>query len=159
FRRRTGHVILERYGMTETSMLTSNPLDGERRPGTVGFPLPGVDLRVVGGAVGGLEVRGPNVFSGYWKRPELTASEFTEDGFFQTGDVGTIDADGYVHIVGRSKDLIISGGLNVYPKEVEEVLDALTGVDESAVVGVPDADFGEAVVAVVVSEPGAAVDG
>ena len=102
---------------------------------------------------------GPNVFTGYWKRPELTASEFTEDGFFRTGDVGTIDADGYVHIVGRSKDLIISGGLNVYPKEVEEVLDALTGVDESAVVGVPDADFGEAVVALVVPEPGATVDG
>ena len=160
FRARTGHAILERYGMTETSMITSNPLDGERRPGTVGFPLPGVDVRVVGDtAIGGIEVRGPNVFTGYWKQPELTASEFTDDGFFRTGDVGTFDGDGYLSIVGRSKDLIISGGLNVYPKEVEEVLDDLPGVVESAVVGVPDADFGEAVVAVVIAHAGTALDG
>ena len=160
FRARTGHAILERYGMTETSMITSNPLDGERRPGTVGFPLPGVDVRIDGdGVIGGIEVRGPNVFAGYWRRPELTASEFTDDGFFCTGDVGALDADGYLSIVGRSKDLIISGGLNVYPKEVEEVLDDLPGVVESAVVGLPDPDFGEAVVAVVIAEPGAALDG
>ena len=163
FQARTGHAILERYGMTETSMLTSNPLDGERRPGTVGFPLPEVDVRVVdddgrvvtAGEVGGIEVRGPNVFGGYWGRPELTATEFTVDGWFRTGDVGTFDADGYLHIVGRSKDLIISGGLNVYPKEIEDVIDGLDGVLESAVVGVPDADFGEAVVAIVVAAPGA----
>ena len=163
FRARTGHAILERYGMTETSMLTSNPLDGERRPGTVGFPLPEVDVRVVdddgrvvsAGEVGGIEVRGPNVFGGYWGRPELTATEFTADGWFRTGDVGTFDVDGYLHIVGRSKDLIISGGLNVYPKEIEDVIDGLDGVLESAVVGVPDADFGEAVVAIVVASPGA----
>jgi malonyl-CoA/methylmalonyl-CoA synthetase len=160
FRARTGHAILERYGMTETSMITSNPLDGERRAGTVGFALPGVDVRVDGdGGIGGIEVRGPNVFAGYWRRPELTASEFTDDGFFCTGDVGALDADGYLSIVGRSKDLIISGGLNVYPKEVEEVLDDLPGVVESAVVGLPDPDFGEAVVAVVIAEPGAALDG
>ena len=160
FRARTGHAILERYGMTETSMITSNPLDGERRPGTVGFPLPGVDVRIDGdGVIGGIEVRGPNVFAGYWRRPELTASEFTDDGFFCTGDVGALDADGYLSIVGRSKDLIISGGLNVYPKEVEEVLDDLPGVVESVVVGLPDPDFGEAVVAVVIAEPGAALDG
>ncbi|MEZ5250513.1 MAG: AMP-binding protein [Ilumatobacteraceae bacterium] len=159
FRDRTGHAILERYGMTETSMLTSNPLDGDRRAGTVGFPLPGVDVRVVGddgasldaGVVGGVEVRGPNVFAGYWGRPELTATEFTVDGWFRTGDVGTFDADGYLHLVGRSKDLIITGGLNVYPKEVEDVVDAIPGVLESAVVGVPDPDFDEAVVAVVVA--------
>ncbi len=159
FRARTGHAILERYGMTETSMITSNPLDGERRPGTVGFPLPGVEVRVTGeDEIGGIEVRGPNVFAGYWKRPELTAAEFTPDGFFCTGDMGTFDADGYLHIVGRSRDLIISGGLNVYPKEVEEVLDELPGVVESAVVGVPDPDFGEAVVAVVIAEPGVSLD-
>ncbi len=163
FRARTGHAILERYGMTETSMLTSNPLDGERRPGTVGFALPGVDVRVVdddgrvvsSGEVGGIEVRGPNVFAGYWGRPELTATEFAADGWFRTGDVGMFDADGYLHIVGRSKDLIISGGLNVYPKEIEDVIDGLDGVLESAVVGVPDADFGEAVVAIVVAATGA----
>ena len=166
FRDRTGHAILERYGMTETSMLTSNPLHGERRPGTVGMPLPEVDVRVVGddgqvltvGGVGGVEVRGPNVFAGYWGRPELTATEFTADGWFRTGDVGTFDADGYLHLVGRSKDLIISGGLNVYPKEIEDAVDALPGVLESAVIGVPDADFGEAVVAVVVPRPSAVVD-
>jgi malonyl-CoA/methylmalonyl-CoA synthetase len=165
FRERTGHAILERYGMTETSMLTSNPLDGERRAGTVGFPLPDVDVRVTGeagalpaGEVGDIEVRGPNVFAGYWQRPELSATEFTADGWFRTGDVGMFDADGYLHIVGRSKDLIISGGLNVYPKEVEDVVDALPGVSESAVIGVPDRDFGEAVVAVVVPLDGAEID-
>ena len=165
FRARTGHAVLERYGMTETSMLTSNPLDGERRAGTVGFPLPGVDVRVTGeagvlpaGEVGDIEVRGPNVFAGYWERPELNATEFTDDGWFRTGDVGVADADGYLHIVGRSKDLIISGGLNVYPKEIEDVVDALPGVSESAVVGVPDPDFGEAVVAIVVPLAGAELD-
>jgi malonyl-CoA/methylmalonyl-CoA synthetase len=156
---RTGHAALERYGMTETSMITSNPLDGDRRPGTVGFPLPGVEVRVAddgrscaAGEIGGIEVRGPNVFSGYWRRPELAATEFTADGYFRTGDLGTRDADGYLAIVGRSKDLVISGGLNVYPKEVEDVLDGLDGVVESAVIGLPDPDFGEAVVAVVVAD-------
>jgi malonyl-CoA/methylmalonyl-CoA synthetase len=167
FRRRTGHRILERYGMTETSMITSNPLDGERRPGTVGFALPDVEVRVtapetgaplVAGEVGGVEVRGPNVCAGYWRQPERSAAERTVDGFFRTGDVGRFDGDGYLHIVGRSKDLIISGGLNVYPKEVEAVLDELDGILESAVIGVPDTDFGEAVVAVVVAEPGVAID-
>ena len=167
FRERTGHRILERYGMTETSMITSNPLDGERRPGTVGFPLPDVEVRVTAadtgaelpdGDVGGIEVRGPNVCAGYWRQPERSAAERTADGFFRTGDVGMIDADGYLHIVGRSKDLIISGGLNVYPKEVEAVLDELDGIVESAVIGVPDADFGEAVVAVVVPAVGAVVE-
>jgi malonyl-CoA/methylmalonyl-CoA synthetase len=153
--------------MTETSMITTNPLDGERRPGTVGAALTDVDVRVVGqhgeaqgaGAVGGIEVRGPNVFSGYWKRPDLTAAEFTDDGFFRTGDVGMFDHDGYLHIVGRSKDLIISGGLNVYPKEVEDVIDSFDGVLESAVIGVPDADFGEAVVVVLVPLTDATIDG
>jgi malonyl-CoA/methylmalonyl-CoA synthetase len=170
FRRRTGHAILERYGMTETSMITSNPLEGERRPGTVGRPLPGVELRVVGaaeagagpgaelGPVGNIEVRGPNVCPGYWRRPELSAAERTDDGWLRTGDLGRIDADGYLTIVGRAKDLIISGGLNVYPKEVEDVLDQLEGVQESAVVGVPHPDFGETVVAVVVPQPGRTVD-
>jgi malonyl-CoA/methylmalonyl-CoA synthetase len=164
FFERTGHAVLERYGMTETSMITSNPLDGDRRPGTVGFALPGVEVRVTAdgractpGEIGGVEVRGPNVFSGYWRRPELSTSEFTGDGFFRTGDLGSFDADGYLAIVGRSKDLVISGGLNVYPKEVEDVLDGLDGVVESAVIGVPDPDFGEAVVAVVVAEPGAPI--
>ena len=160
FRARTGHAILERYGMTETSMLTSNPLVGDRRPGTVGTALPDVELRVVGDdagvlgpdEIGAIEVRGPNVFDGYWRRPDLRDSEFTADGFFRTGDVGRLDAEGYLQIVGRSKDLIISGGLNVYPKEVEVVLDELPGVLESAVIGVADADFGEAVVAVVVGD-------
>jgi malonyl-CoA/methylmalonyl-CoA synthetase len=166
FTERTGHHILERYGMTETSMITTNPLVGERRPGTVGMALSDVDVRVVDddgsplprGGIGGIEVRGPNVLSGYWGRPELSATEFTADGWFRTGDVGTFDADGYLHIVGRSKDLIISGGLNVYPKEVEDVVDRYAGVLESAVVGVPDDDFGEAVVAVLVAEPGATVE-
>ncbi len=155
----TGHRILERYGMTETNMNTSNPYDGERRPGTVGLPLPGVALRVCDGAgrelprgeIGTLEVRGDNLFSGYWQMPEKTAEEMRPDGFFITGDLGFVDADGYVTIVGRGKDLIISGGLNVYPKEVEEAIDALPGVVESAVIGVPHADLGEAVVAVVVA--------
>ena len=158
FRARTGQVILERYGMTETCMLTSNPLDGPRRPGTVGLPLPGVEVRLSDGDPGGIEVRGPNVLAGYWRRPELRSTEFTDDGWFITGDLGHVDADGYLEIVGRSKDLIISGGLNVVPKEVEEVLDSLDGVLESAVVGRPDADFGEVVVAVVVGEPGVTVD-
>ena len=158
FTARTGRVILERYGMTETCMLTSNPLDGERRPGTVGLPLPGVEVRLGRGDPGGIEVRGPNVLRGYWRRPELQSSEFTTDGWFITGDLGRFDTGGYLEIVGRSKDLIISGGLNVIPKEVEEVLDALEGVLESAVVGRPDADFGEVVVAVVVGEPGATLD-
>ncbi len=162
FQARTGHAILERYGMTETGMNTSNPLDGERRPGTVGQPLPDVELRIVdrdgralpAGETGMIEVRGPNVFGGYWRRPEQTAAEFRPDGYFITGDLGTRDADGYIRIVGRGKDLIISGGLNVYPKEVEERIDALDGVDESAVIGVPHPDFGEAVVAVVRPLPG-----
>ncbi len=166
FAQRTGHRILERYGMTETVMLTSNPLNGERRAGTVGQALPYVDVRIVTdagkpagiGAVGNVEVRGPNVFAGYWNRPDLTKNEFTSDGFFRTGDVGMIEHDGYLWLVGRAKDLIITGGLNVYPIEVEEVLDSLPGVEESAVVGVPDADFGEAVVAVVVAEAGAMID-
>ena len=148
-------------------MITTNPLHRERRPGTVGGALTDVDVRVVGqdgrtvpaGAVGGIEVRGPNVFAGYWKRAELTAAEFTDDGFFRTGDVGMFDDDGYLHIVGRSKDLIISGGLNIYPKEVEDVIDSFEGVLESAVIGIPDADFGEAVVVVLVPLPDATIDG
>ncbi|WP_431857076.1 malonate--CoA ligase [Azospirillum sp.] len=163
FSARTGHAILERYGMTETGMLTSNPLDGERIPGTVGFPLPGVELRVCDDQgkvlgpdeIGVIEVKGPNVFSGYWRMPEKTAQEIKPDGFFITGDVGKVDARGYVHIVGRAKDLIISGGFNVYPKEVETVIDGIDGVVESAVVGVPHPDFGEAVTAVVLRKPGA----
>ncbi|GFE63417.1 malonate--CoA ligase [Litoreibacter roseus] len=159
FKSRTGHAILERYGMTETNMNTSNPYAGERRPGTVGFPLPGVELKVTdpltgqdlpGGQVGQIEVRGPNVFKGYWNMPEKTKEELRSDGFFITGDLGQIDEDGYVHIVGRNKDLIISGGYNIYPKEVEVVLDAQDGIAESAVIGVPHADFGEAVIGVVV---------
>jgi malonyl-CoA/methylmalonyl-CoA synthetase len=159
FEERTGQRILERYGMTETSMNTSNPYFGDRRAGTVGLPLPGVEIRVVDergktlavGQIGGIEVRGPNVFAGYWQMPEKTAAEFRADGYFITGDLGRIDAEGYLEIVGRSKDLIISGGLNVYPKEVEEALDTLPGVLESAVIGVPHPDLGEAVVAVVVA--------
>jgi malonyl-CoA/methylmalonyl-CoA synthetase len=158
FEERTGHRILERYGMTETNMNTSNPLHGERRPGTVGPPLPGVEVRVVDDAgdelptdeIGNLQVRGPNVFVGYWQMPDKTAEDFTDDGFFNTGDKGLIDDDGYVSIVGRAKDLVITGGLNVYPKEVELFIDDLDGVKESAVIGVPHSDFGEAVVAVVV---------
>ena len=158
FGERTGHRILERYGMTETGMNTSNPYDGERRPGTVGHALPGVDIRVADpesgaglaqGEIGVVEIRGDNVFSGYWNRPEETAREFRPDGFFVSGDLGRIDADGYLHIIGRNKDLIISGGLNIYPVEIEEALNRQPGVGESAVIGVPHADFGEAVVAVV----------
>ena len=160
FEQRTGHRILERYGMSETNMNTSNPLDGERKPGTVGLPLPGVSVRIVDdennvlpeGEIGNLQVRGDNVFKGYWKMPEKTAEDFTDDGFFNTGDKGRIDADGYVAIVGRAKDMVITGGLNVYPKEVELVIDDLAGVKESAVFGVPHRDFGEAVVAVVVRD-------
>lgn len=149
FSDRTGHAILERYGMTETGMITSNPYDGARVPGTVGFALPGVSIRIAGAQPGVLEVKGPNVFKGYWRLPEKTREEFTADGYFITGDVCTMDAEERVTIVGRAKDLIISGGFNVYPKEIEEVLDALPGVGESAVIGVPHPDFGEGVVAVV----------
>ncbi|MEN3793619.1 malonyl-CoA synthase [Fulvimarina sp. MAC3] len=160
FEKRTGQRILERYGMTETNMNTSNPYEGERRAGTVGFPLKGTELRIVGedgtelaeGEIGSIEVRGPNVFKGYWQMPEKTKSEFREDGFFVTGDLGQIDGDGYVSIVGRDKDLVISGGYNVYPKEVELVIDELDGVVESAVIGVPHPDFGEGVVGVVVTD-------
>ena len=167
WRERTGHAILERYGMTETNMIASNPFYGDRIAGTVGFPLPGVSLRIAepdsgaplpDGDVGVIEVKGPNVFKGYWRMPEKTAAEFRPDGFFITGDLARIDPRGYVHIVGRAKDLIISGGFNVYPKEVESEIDALEGVIESAVIGLPHRDFGEAVTAVVVRVPGAAVD-
>jgi malonyl-CoA/methylmalonyl-CoA synthetase len=165
FRARTGHAILERYGMTETGMITSNPLDGERKSGSAGLPLPGVSVRVVGedgapcppGTVGSIEVKGPNVFPGYWRMPEKKSEDFTADGFFRTGDMGELEADGYLRIVGRSKDMIISGGLNVYPKEIEDRIDALPGVVETAVIGVPDADFGEAVIAVVVPAGGYAL--
>ena len=164
FAARTGHRILERYGMTETNMNTSNPYDGDRRAGTVGFPLPGVEVRImvegaeVGpDAVGMIEVRGPNVFKGYWQMPEKTAEELRPDGWFITGDLGKRDGDGYVHIVGRAKDLVITGGYNVYPKEVELLLDAVPGVLESAVIGLPHPDFGEAVFAVIVPQKGAAV--
>lgn len=160
FEELTGQRILERYGMTETNMNSSNPLDGERRAGTVGPPLPGVEIRITDendtplpdGEIGNLQVRGPNVFKGYWKLPEKTAEDFTDDGYFNTGDKGKIGDQGYVSIVGRSKDVVITGGLNVYPKEVELVIDDIQGVKESAVIGVPHADFGEAVVAVVVPE-------
>jgi len=163
FEERTGRRILERYGMSETAMLTSNPYDGERVAGTVGLPLPGVQVRVVDdkgaacgvGAIGVIQVRGPNVFGGYWRMPQKTREEFTDDGFFRTGDVGSWDANGYLSIVGRSKDLIITGGYNVYPKEIESYLDEIEGVLESAVIGVPHRDYGEAVVAVVVPAPGA----
>jgi len=166
FHARTGFRILERYGMTEAGMITSNPLDGDRRPGTVGFPLPGVEVRVADsdgkalprGEVGILEIKGPNLFQGYWRMPDKTAEEFRPDGYFITGDNTFVDDDGYVHIVGRAKDLIISGGYNVYPKEVEIVIDGLDGVKESAVFGVPHPDFGEAVTAAVVPEPGARPD-
>ncbi|MEO8305761.1 MAG: malonyl-CoA synthase [Betaproteobacteria bacterium] len=162
FRQRTGQTILERYGMTETGMNTSNPLDGDRIGGTVGPALPGVQLRVVDaegqscavGDVGGIEVKGPNVFAGYWRMPDKTRDEFTADGYFRTGDVGQLLPNEYLRIVGRAKDLIISGGLNIYPKEIEEKIDALPGIVESAVIGLPDADFGEAVAAVVVARPG-----
>jgi malonyl-CoA/methylmalonyl-CoA synthetase len=171
---RTGHTILERYGMSETVMLTSNPCGAdarhggatERRGGTVGFPLPGVALRVMGddgqsvppGEIGGIQVRGPNVFKGYWRMPEKTAEEFTADGFFKTGDVGRVGSDGYVTIVGRSKDLIISGGYNVYPAEIEGYINDMPGVAESAVIGVPHPDFGEVGVAVIIAKPGTTVE-
>ena len=166
FQQRTGHTILERYGMSETGMNTSNPLHGERRAGTVGLPLPDVELRVVDasgqqlppGEAGDLQVRGPNVFPGYWQMPEKTREDFTDDGFFNTGDKACQAPDGYVSIVGRAKDMIICGGLNVYPKEIEQALDGIEGVSESAVIGVPHADFGEAVVAVIVPEDGATLD-
>ena len=167
FEERTGHRILERYGMTETNMNTSNPYEGERRAGTVGFPLPDVELKITDpktgetlpdGEIGSIEVRGPNVFKGYWQMPEKTAQELREDGFFITGDLGRRDADGYVTIVGRDKDLIISGGYNIYPKEVELLLDDQPGVLESAVIGVPHPDFGESVVAVLVAKKGAELD-
>jgi malonyl-CoA/methylmalonyl-CoA synthetase len=157
---RTGHAILERYGMTETGMNTSNPYDGERIAGTVGFPLPGVEVRVTDpengtplgtDEIGMIEIRGPNVFKGYWRMPEKTEAEFSKDGFFISGDLGKIDERGYVHIVERGKDLIITGGYNVYPKEVESEIDAIDGVVESAVIGVPHPDFGEGVTAVVVT--------
>ena len=175
FSHRTGHAILERYGMTETLMITSNPFDGERVPGSVGTPLPGIEVRLANhetdsgqagsgqagsvqageDVIGALEVKGPNVFAGYWRDAEKTRGEFTADGWFKTGDLGRIDAAGYVHIVGRAKDLVISGGYNVYPKEVEAELDAVPGVLESAVFGVPHPDFGEGVTAVVVRKAGA----
>lgn len=168
FKAKSGHTILERYGMSETVMLTSNPYRPEsaRRGGTVGLPLPGVGVRVHGdkgqplpaGEIGNIEVKGPNVFKGYWRMPEKTADEFTTDLWFKTGDVGRIDSDGYVTIVGRSKDLIITGGYNVYPAEIEGFINDMPGVAESAVIGVPHPDFGEAVVAVVVGKPGAALD-
>ena len=163
---RTGFAILERYGMTETNMNTSNPYDGDRVPGAVGRALPGVSVRVTDpetgkeiarDSIGMIEVKGPNVFKGYWRMPEKTKSEFRDDGFFITGDLGKIDADDYVHILGRGKDLVISGGFNVYPKEIESEIDAMPGVIESAVIGVPHADFGEGVTAVVVCTKGAAV--
>jgi malonyl-CoA/methylmalonyl-CoA synthetase len=167
FRARTGVNILERYGMTETGMNTSNPYDGERRAGTVGFPLPGTDIRVTNEAdevlgveeIGGLQVRGDNVFKAYWRMPEKSAQEFAPGGWFRTGDVAKIDKDGYVHLVGRAKDLIISGGFNVYPKEIEEMIDEMPGVNESAIVGVPHKDFGEVGVAVVVLQKGASIAG
>jgi malonyl-CoA/methylmalonyl-CoA synthetase len=170
---KTGHTILERYGMSETVMLTSNPYaadarypgETERRGGTVGFPLPDVQLRVQDDAgqslpvneIGGIQVKGPNVFAGYWRMPEKTKEEFTVDGFFKTGDVGKVDERGYVHIVGRSKDLIISGGYNVYPAEIEGYINEMPGVAESALVGVPHPDFGEVGVAVIITKPGATV--
>jgi malonyl-CoA/methylmalonyl-CoA synthetase len=164
---RTGHAVLERYGMTETNMNTSNPYHGERVPGAVGHALPGVSVRVTDpetgkvlkpDQIGMIEVKGPNVFKGYWRMPEKTKAEFRDDGFFITGDLGKIDGKGYVHILGRGKDLVISGGFNVYPKEIESEIDAMPGVIETAVIGVPHADFGEGVTAVVVCDKQAAID-
>lgn len=163
----TGHAILERYGMTETNMNTSNPYRGDRLAGTVGLPLPGVNIRVVDmesgtalpdGETGMLEVKGPNVFKGYWNMPEKTRAEFRDDGFFITGDLGLIDERGYIHIVGRGKDLVISGGYNIYPKEIESEIDLLDGVFESAVIGLPHKDFGEGTTAVVVKKPGSSLE-
>lgn len=168
WKERTGHTILERYGMSETVMLTSNPYKGaERRGGTVGFALPGVSLRVQdeggeslpAGEIGGIQVKGPNIFKGYWRMPEKTKEEFTADGYFKTGDVGKIDERGYIVIVGRSKDLIISGGYNVYPAEIEGYINDMPGVAESALVGVPHPDFGEVGVAVVIAKPGVVLEG
>lgn len=167
FEAMTGHAILERYGMTETNMNLSNPYEGARRAGTVGMPLPGVEMRITDretgnevplGEIGMLQIRGPNVFIGYWRMPEKTREELLDDGFFITGDLAMVDDQGYVHIVGRDKDLVISGGYNVYPKEVEQVIDELDQVAESAVIGLPHPDFGEGVTAVVVRQPGAALD-
>jgi malonyl-CoA/methylmalonyl-CoA synthetase len=164
---RTGHAVLERYGMTETNMNTSNPYDGARVPGAVGPPLPGVAARVVDpetgenlprDAIGMIEVKGPNVFKGYWRMPDKTRAEFRDDGFFITGDLGKIDYEGYVHILGRGKDLVISGGFNVYPKEVENEIDAIAGVIETAVIGVTHRDLGEGVTAVVVADKSASLD-
>jgi len=166
FKARTGHVILERYGMTETGMTCSNPLDGARKAGTVGPPLPGVEARIIDdagkttplGEVGNLQVKGQNVFKGYWRMPEKTAEDFCDDNWFNTGDQASMDADGYVSIVGRSKDMVISGGLNVYPKESEDVINEFSEVKESAVIGVAHPDFGEAVVAVITAEDGSELD-
>jgi malonyl-CoA/methylmalonyl-CoA synthetase len=164
FQSRTGHAILERYGMSEAGMITSNPLNGERRGGTVGLPLPGVSVRVTDAQdrglpvaeTGAIQIQGDNVFAGYWRKPDKTREEFTADGWFRTGDMGVFDRDGYLSIVGRAKDLIITGGYNVYPKEIELVIDAMPGVVESAVVGVSHSDFGEAVTAVIVLDPNSA---
>ncbi|GBD43766.1 Long-chain-fatty-acid--CoA ligase [bacterium HR40] len=166
FRERTGHAILERYGMSEILMHTGNPLHGERRPGSVGRPFPGCEVKIVDESdrelppleVGQVLVRGPNVFRGYWRMPERHAEDFTADGWFRTGDMGYLSEDGYLYLVGRAKDLVITGGLNVYPAEVENALDALPGIRESAVIGLPHPDYGEAVTAVVVPEPGAVID-
>lgn len=167
FEKRTGHRILERYGMTETNMITSNPYDGERRAGTVGFALPGITVRIRSkgsdnpvqtGDLGMIEVLGPNVFPGYWRMPDRTKEEFTEDGYFVTGDLGRFDDDGYLEIAGRGKDLVISGGFNIYPREIEQVLDEQDHIEESAVIGVPHADYGEGVVAVLVPKKGATID-
>jgi malonyl-CoA/methylmalonyl-CoA synthetase len=167
FGKRTGHRILERYGMTETNMITSNPYDAERRAGTVGRPLPGVEVHITdpetttpspAGEIGMIEVRGPNVFIGYWNSAEKTAEDFRENGFFITGDLGRLDEAGYIEIVGRSKDLVISGGYNIYPKEIEVLLDEQEGVLESAVIGVPHPDFGEAVVGVLIAQANYALD-
>jgi malonyl-CoA/methylmalonyl-CoA synthetase len=167
FRQRTGHHIIERYAMTETLVNTSNPYDGERRPGAVGLPLPAVEIQLTAPdsgevltgteAVGMIEVRGPNRFAGYWRNPEKTAADIRASGFFITGDLGRFDANGYLLIVGRSKDLIISGGFNVYPKEIEAEIDAIAGVQECTVIGLPHPDFGEAVTAIVISRPGVAL--
>jgi malonyl-CoA/methylmalonyl-CoA synthetase len=166
FQSRSGQTILERYGMSEAGMICSNPLRGERRGGSVGIPLPGVSVRMADdndrplarGEVGGIQIKGENIFAGYWRMPDKTRQEFTGDGWFRTGDVGAFDDDGYVSIVGRAKDLIISGGYNVYPREIELALDALPGIAESAVIGIPHPDFGEAVAAVVVPTKDAMID-
>ncbi|MFL2528324.1 MAG: AMP-binding protein [Candidatus Azotimanducaceae bacterium] len=160
FKLRTGHTIVERYGMSETGMNISNPIHRKRKAGTVGFPLPGIECRIVDdndqkvgiNSTGNLEIRGPNIFKGYWNMPDRTASEFSAEGFFRTGDLAQEDAEGYISIVGRSKDMIISGGLNIYPKEIEDVLDFMDGIEESAIIGLPDPDYGEAVSAIIVKD-------